>query len=62
MKFYLTFSALKEKKWKEASFASFIKQGTAANDVEEIKEKYQVLRMQRVDNMVEAFINQLGID
>ena len=47
MKFNLTFSALK---WRDGKkfFPSFVEQSTVANDVEEIKEKYQVLRMQRV--------------
>ena len=43
-------------------FNSFVEQGIMANDVEEIKEKYQVYRKEWISSMVNAVINQLGID
>ena len=50
-----------EDEMERSIFDSFVEQGIVANDVEEIKEKYQVFRRQWVDGMVDAVINQLGI-
>ena len=57
----LNFLRIKGTKWKEAFFASFVEQGIVVNDAEGIKEKYQVFRMQWVDNMVKTVINQLAL-